>query len=174
MDDTHRRFLDSTLPHLDIIYRVARHSGAAHWQAEDLVQETYLHAFRAFESHKGPSTRAWLVAICLNLARSEGRRRSHRVVEQPFEGFSEPIQHGSDVFDEVAQGFQREAIAGALRRLPDDQRIAIVLMDLAGHSAAEVALLLSCPRGTVLARVHRGRRRLATLLAEEGAEHGLL
>jgi RNA polymerase sigma-70 factor (ECF subfamily) len=49
-----------------------------------------------------------------------------------------------------------------------------VLMDLAGHSAAEVALLLSCPRGTVLARVHRGRRRLAALLTEEGAELGLL
>ena len=81
MDDNGRAFLEAALPHIDAVYRVARHTSRDHHHAEDLVQETYLRAFAAFASHRGPSTKAWLVTICLNLARSEGRRRARRVVE---------------------------------------------------------------------------------------------
>ncbi len=72
MDDQGRAFLEAALPHLDAVYRVARHAARDHHHAEDLVQETYLRAFAAFDSHRGPSTRAWLVTICLNLARAMG------------------------------------------------------------------------------------------------------
>ena len=58
------------MPHLDVVYRVARHTSRDHHHAEDLVQETYVRAFAAFAGHRGPSTKAWLVTICLNLARS--------------------------------------------------------------------------------------------------------
>jgi RNA polymerase sigma-70 factor (ECF subfamily) len=169
-DFREKEFLEATLPHLDTLYRVARHIGADRWNAEDLVQETYLRAFAAFDTHVGPSTRAWLVTICVNLARSEGRRRSRRVAESPAAATDledlEPI--GPDVYHQVQARLDKEAVVRALEGLTGEQRRAIVLMDLAGHTAAEVAEMLGVPRGTVLARVHRGRRRLARVLAAEG------
>ncbi len=90
MNDEGRSFLDAALPHLDVVYRVARYASKDHHRAEDLVQETYLRAYAAFASHRGPSTKAWLVTICLNLARSEGRRRARRPVEAPLPTSSRP------------------------------------------------------------------------------------
>ena len=167
MEEPRQAFLEATLPHLDVLYRVARHAGNDHHRAEDLVQETYLRAYANFASHRGPSTRAWLVAICLNVARSEGRRRSRRVVESPLPEADVYPAVGPGVADEVLADLDAEQVARALGRLPDEQRMAIVLMDLAGLTAAEVADQLGCPRNTVLSRVHRGRRRLATLLSRE-------
>jgi RNA polymerase sigma-70 factor, ECF subfamily len=170
VDNAEQEFLEATLPHLDTVYRVARHLGVDRWTAEDLVQETYLHAFAGFSRHVGPSTRAWLVTICYNLARSEGRRRARRVVEHlaTVEDPDSAIPGASDVNQEVQARLDREVVARALSTLGEDQRLAIVLMDLAGHSASEVAQMLGVPRGTVLARVHRGHRRMARLLAEQG------
>lgn len=103
MDKPEQEFLEATLPHLDTVYRVARHLGADRWNAEDLVQVTYLRAFAGFSCHVGPSTRAWLVTICHNLARSEGRRRARRVVEH-LAALEDPHSAGpsdSDVNREV-------------------------------------------------------------------------
>jgi RNA polymerase sigma-70 factor, ECF subfamily len=173
MDETGHEFLDATLPHLDVLYRVARHAGRDHHQAEDLVQETYLRAYAAFASHRGPSTRAWLVAICLNLARSDGRRRSRRVAESPLAEEDVLPAEDRDVADEALAGLDAERVGRGLSRLPEEQRLAIVLMDLAGLTAAEVAAQLRCSRNTVLSRVHRGRRRLATILSREDAGRDL-
>jgi RNA polymerase sigma-70 factor (ECF subfamily) len=167
MDDQGRAFLEATMPHLDAVYRVARHTSRDHHHAEDLVQETYMRAFAAFDSHRGPSTKAWLVTICLNLARSQGRRRARRVVETALPEHYEPEATGASVPEEALASIDRSAVSRALARVPDEQRQAIVLMDLAGHSASEVAEMLGCPRNTVLSRVHRGRQRLAALLVEE-------
>jgi DNA-directed RNA polymerase specialized sigma24 family protein len=82
VDQKESTFLEATLPHLDALNRVAHHLCADHHRAEDIVQETYLHAYASFGTHNGPSTRAWLLAICVNVARSEGGRRSRRVVEE--------------------------------------------------------------------------------------------
>ena len=76
MNDEGRAFLDATLPHLDVVYRVARYASKDLHRAEDMVQETYLRGYAAFGSHRGPSTKAWLVTICLNLARSEAAGQS--------------------------------------------------------------------------------------------------
>jgi RNA polymerase sigma-70 factor, ECF subfamily len=167
MDDQGRAFLEAALPHLDVVYRVARHTSRDHHHAEDLVQETYLRAFAAFSSHRGPSTRAWLVTICLNLARSEGRRRARRVVETSLPEQQEPEAPGASVSEEALANIDRAAVSRALAQVPEEQRLAIVLMDLAGHSASEVAEMLGCPRNTVLSRVFRGRQRLASLLVGE-------
>ncbi len=169
MDENGQEFLEATLPHLDVLYRVARHAGHDHHRAEDLVQETYLRAYSAFASHRGPNTRAWLVAICLNVVRSDGRRRARRVAESPFPEADVYPAGGRDVEEEALAGLDGKRVGQALRRLPEEQRLAIVLMDLAGLTAAEVAAQLHCPRNTVLSRVHRGRRRLAALLSREDA-----
>lgn len=158
MEENHRALLGATLPHLDAVYRVARYAGIGSWQPEDLVQETYLRAFAGFTGHTGPSTRAWLITICLHVARSEGRRRSRRVAEQTIGDGEDLRPSGTDVFAEVQAGLDSEAVHRALQSLPTDQRLAIVLMDLNGFTAAEVAEMLSRPRGTILARGHLRER----------------
>ncbi len=84
MGGDHRAFLDATLPHLDVVYQVARHAAGNGQDAEDLVQETYLRAYAAFGSFRGGNTRAWLAAICLNAGRSQARRRRLRPWDTSF------------------------------------------------------------------------------------------
>jgi RNA polymerase sigma-70 factor (ECF subfamily) len=175
----HRAFLDATLPHVDAVYQVARQVAGAGQEPEDLVQETYLRAYAAFGSYRGENTRAWLAAICLNAARSEARRRRRRPRELPAGELLDALAltrpaggEAADVADVVIAGLDARAVSGCLALLPEPQRLCIVLMDVAGYTAAETAQALGCPRGTVLARVHRGRRRLARLLAEAGVSHG--
>jgi RNA polymerase sigma-70 factor (ECF subfamily) len=162
--DDHRMFLDATLPYLDVVYRIARHAGADAWAAEDLVQETYLRAFAHFDQHRGGDTRAWLAAICLNVARSEARRRRRRPAEVPETEAEQLAGEPEEVIDHVLASLDRDAIEAGLARLPEQQRVCILLMDVAGYTARQAAQIVGCPRGTVLARVHRGRRRLAGLL----------
>jgi len=173
----HRAFLEATLPHVDVVYQVARHAAGAGQDPEDLVQETYLRAFAAFGSYRGENTRAWLAAICLNAARSEARRRRRRPWEVPAHALLDSLpvaraDEARDVADVVIAGLDAQAVAQCLAHLPEPQRVCLVLVDVAGYTAREAAEILGCPRGTVLARVHRGRRRLARLLAEAGVSHG--
>ncbi len=178
--DDHRAFLDATLPYVDVVYQVARHAAGNGQDAEDLVQETYLRAYAAFGSYRGENTRAWLAAICLNAARSEARRRRRRPWEVPAQDLLDVLPLGRadsgdavpDVADVVLASLDAQAVSRCLARLPEPQRVCIVLMDVAGYTARETAEAVGCPRGTVLARVHRGRRRLAQLLAEAGVSHG--
>jgi RNA polymerase sigma-70 factor (ECF subfamily) len=176
----HRVFLDATLPHVDVVYQVARQAARDGQDPEDLVQETYLRAYAAFGSYRGQNTRAWLAAICLNVARSQARRRRRRPWEVTGSGLLDVLPRSradggegtADVADVVIAGLESEEVSRCLGRLPEPQRVCIVLMDVAGYTAREAAEALGCPRGTVLARVHRGRRKLAQLLAEAGVSHG--
>jgi RNA polymerase sigma-70 factor (ECF subfamily) len=175
----HRAFLDATLPHLDVVWQVARHAAGDGQDPEDLVQETYLRAYAGFGSYRGGNTRAWLAAICLNAARSQARRRRRRLWEVPCPALLDvlPRSHtddresAPDVADVVIAALDAEKVSRYLGLLPEPQRVCIVLMDAAGYTAREAAEVLGCPRGTVLARVHRGRRKLAQLLAEAGVSH---
>lgn len=166
--DAHQVFLEATLPHLDAVHNVARRFARDGHHADDLVQETYLRAFAAFATHDRRSTRSWLVAICLNAARSDGRRARVRAAELLVADNPEPTVLADDVGDAAAASWDRDAIVRALTTIPDEQRVAVVMMDIAGLTAQEVADALGCPRGTVLARVHRGRRKLAVELERDG------
>ena len=167
MGEQDRPFLDETLPYLDLLYRVARNAGQDHHRAEDVVQETYLRAYAAFDQRRSDNTRAWMVSICLNLIRSEGRRRQRRVTEAPLFESAEVEATGLGVPEEAIASLDREAVSRALTQLPRDHRLAIVLMALAGLTASEAAEALGCPRNTVLSWVHRGRKRLAAHLVEQ-------
>ena len=179
MSSDHRAFLDATLPYLDVVYQIARYAAGDGQEPEDLVQETYLRAYAGFGSFRGGNTRAWLAAICLNAARSQARRR-RRPWEMPAPepldalplGGADGGEAAPDVADVVIAGLDAQAVSRCLALLPEPQRVCIVLMDVAGYTARETAQALGCPRGTVLARVHRGRRKLARLLAEAGVSHG--
>lgn len=174
MSERRRSFLDVTLPHLDSLYRLARRVTRDRDAAEDLVQETYLRAFAHYGEGAVENPKAWLTTICLNLVRSDARKRSRQPGLVPLENVEREIPAAEDVFDQARAALTRDEVESALASLPEQQRLAIVLMDLVGHSASEVAALLDCPRGTVLARVHRGRRRLAVLLSQRGIGRDVL
>lgn len=168
-----RLFLDATMPHLDVLFAIARNFARDPNRAEDLVQETFLRAYSAFETHDGKHTKAWLATICVNLARDHSRRRAVRVVEEPMPASLDFADETRGVADEAIAQLERGAVARALAQLPSEQREAIVLMDIAGQSAQEAADAVGCPRNTILSRVHRGRRRLALLLDPEEVDRGL-
>jgi RNA polymerase sigma-70 factor, ECF subfamily len=158
-------FLEAALPHLDAVTQLARHLTGQRCDAEDLVQETYLRAYARFDEYRGGSMRAWLAAICLNAARSERRRTARRPRELLDAEPEQPAGTSEDpVADAALDHLDRATVRAGLAKLPEPQRLCIVLMDIAGYTASETATLLGCPRGTVLARVHRGRARLAGIL----------
>jgi RNA polymerase sigma-70 factor (ECF subfamily) len=153
-------FLQATLPALDLVHNLARRFGHERADAEDLVQDTYLRAWQAWTNGNRPQqVEAWLATICLNLGRDRLRRASKRL-----EVVGDPAQEPAAEVD-VAR------VERALWMLSEEQRIAIALMDIVGFTAAEVTTITGSPRGTVLARVHRGRKALARLVGEEARRH---
>ncbi len=158
----HEEFLAATLPSLDLVYSLARRIAAERDEVEDLVQETYLRAFEAWVGHRRPrKVEPWMATICLNAGRSRLRRAWNREIPTG----SEPLEPDpASVEDQVMAEIRRSVVHDALSRLPPEQRVAIALMDLSGFTAAEAARITGAPRGTILARVHRGRKRLAKLL----------
>lgn len=165
--DSREEFLAATLPCLDLVYNLARRSMPDRELVEDLVQETYVRAFEAWRLRRRPKrVEPWLATICLNAGRSYWRRASTR-----REVTTEDVDLGPTPSNEVEDLAMARIRAGlvheALWQLSDEQRVAITLMDLNGFSASEVARMTGSPRGTVLSRVHRGRKRLAQLLAKE-------
>ncbi|MGH2693225.1 MAG: RNA polymerase sigma factor [Actinomycetota bacterium] len=159
----HDDFLAATLPALDLVYNLARRMVGGSVEVEDLVQETYTRAFQAWSDGRKPrKVEPWIATICLNAGRSWLRRSSHWR-EIPTE-HDQSMADVTDVEEEAIDRVRRTQIDRALWKLPEEQRVAISLMDLCGFTASEVARMTGSPRGTVLARVHRGRKKLAVLL----------
>jgi RNA polymerase sigma-70 factor (ECF subfamily) len=165
------RFLQSTLGAMDLIYNIARRVVPRGDDVDDLVQETYLAAFRAWTEGRRPrKVEPWLATICLNLARSGYRRRSRRPLEVPLDEAAEAVDRSSDTETEALAMMERGLVHEALWSLPEGQRVAIALVDLAGLSPGEAAQVMGTPRGTVLSRLHRGRRSLALLVRDRIGE----
>jgi RNA polymerase sigma-70 factor (ECF subfamily) len=163
-------FLKATLGAIDLVYNIARRVAPRREDAEDLVQETYLAAFRAWQARRRPQKiEPWLATICLNLARSSYRSRARRPREVVWEELS-TFPSDADAEDEALARLDRRAVHEALWKLGEQQRVAIALVDLAGFSTLEAARILRVPKGTVLSRLHRGRKVLASLLGEDVEE----
>jgi RNA polymerase sigma-70 factor (ECF subfamily) len=168
MREAHDEFLRATMGSMDLVYNLARRFADRPEDAEDLVQETYLAAYRAWRDHRRPRrVEPWIATICLNLGRSRYRtqRRHPSEVSIDDRDFRAPATADPERAAEAA--LDRHALNEAMWRLPDDQRVAISLVDLAGLTTREAARAMGTPRGTVLSRLHRGRRGLAALLWDE-------
>src|SRR2546428_498888 len=160
-------FLAATLPSMDLVYNIARRTTPRREDAQDLVQETYLAAFKAWTEHRRPrSVEPWLATICLNLARSRFRHRARRPQEISWEAVGARAA-SDDPATEAIERLDSEALHRTMWALAEEQRLAIALVDLCGFSTAEAARIMGTPRGTVLSRLHRGRRALATLLTRD-------
>jgi RNA polymerase sigma-70 factor (ECF subfamily) len=142
--------------------------------AEDTTQDAFIAAYRRLDSFRGGSFRSWLFRIAVNASYDELRSRRSR----PSVSIDEPAVGGERTFDvadkmplpadRAEQAELRRAIDEALARLPQEQRLAIVLCDVEGMDYAEIALVMRCSLGTVKSRIARGRARLRVLLLERG------
>src|SRR2546426_5242065 len=168
--DPQEDVLNSVMGAMDLVCNIARRMVPGSEDARDLVQEAYLAAFAAWTKGRKPDrVEPWLATICLNLARSSYRRRSHRPQEVPLES-ARSIPDPSDPERAALASLEAAALRRAMWSLDDGQRVAITLVDLAGLSTKEAAVAMGTPRGTVLSRLHRGRRSLALLLEDEVKE----
>ena len=170
------RFEEEALALADQVYRVARRFVSTREEAEDLVQDTYARAFRSWQSYTpGTNLRAWLLRILTNLNVDRGRRLQRRPDEMPLEENDYYLANkvaesaGEQVLEEdrVVERLSQDSIVTALSALPDDFRDVVVLVDIGDFSYADAAQILDIPIGTVMSRLHRGRRLLKASLAEE-------
>ena len=167
------RFAEEVLELADQVYRVARRLVPTREEAEDLVQETYARAFRSWRSFTpGTNLRAWLFRILTNLNIDRGRRDQRTPDTQPIEEgdyyLYNRLEEAGQVTDEerVVQRLSQDSIVDALSALPHNYRDVVVLVDIGDFSYQDAAQILDIPIGTVMSRLHRGRRALKAELAE--------
>ncbi|MDX6513178.1 MAG: polymerase sigma-70 factor, subfamily [Gaiellaceae bacterium] len=172
------RFEEDALALADQVYRVARHLAGSREEAEDLMQEAYARAFRSWRSFTpGTNLRAWLLRILTNLNIDRGRRAQRAPDTQPLEEGDyflynklESATDGPTDEDRVVQRLSQDSIVTALSAVPHDFRDVVVLVDLGEFSYQDAAQILDIPVGTVMSRLHRGRRILKRELADEALE----
>ncbi len=164
------RFEETALPHLDTLYRFALRLSRHPEDAEDLVQETMLKAFRAFDRFEaGTNIRAWLYRILANTHYNRWRRRAHEhqaARMPPDDPFHEDVVSGSTMrcLRDPVGAMQQPLLAGEVRRavdrLPDEFRAVLALAEFEGCSYREIADAMDTPIGTVMSRLHRARKML--------------
>jgi RNA polymerase sigma-70 factor (ECF subfamily) len=166
------RFEEEALELADQVYRVARRLVSTREEAEDLMQETYARAFRAWRSYQpGTNLRAWLLRILTNLNIDRGRRQQRTPDQRPLEEgdyflYNKLEENGDSDAERVDKRLSQDDAVGALSAVPHDFRDVIVLVDIGDFSYADAAQILDVPIGTVMSRLHRGRRILKRELAE--------
>ncbi len=170
------RFEEEALEFADQVYRVARRFVSTREEAEELVQDTYARAFRSWRSFTpGTNMRAWLLRILTNLNVDRGRKIQRSPDLQPLEEGDYYLANklaaveGEQVLeqDQVVERLSQNGVVDALADLPHDFRDVVVLVDIGEFSYADAAQILDVPIGTVMSRLHRGRRILKQKLAEE-------
>jgi len=174
------RFEEEALALSDQVFRVARHLAASREDAEELVQETYARAFRSWRSYTpGTNLRAWLLRILTNLNIDRGRRSQRAPQTTPLEANDYYLYDklaadadGGGTTDEerVVERLSQDDIVSALSAVPHDFRDVIVLVDIGDFSYQDAAQILDIPIGTVMSRLHRGRRILKRELADSVLE----
>jgi len=184
--DSAASFEAEALPHLDAVYRFALRLSGAPDQAEDLVQETFLRAYKSWGQYtRGTAAKSWLFTICRNVfLRARERRQRHNEIvtenvgrEGPGANPVNPIWVsvlGVDPEGDFFESIVDERIMEAIDDLPEEYRTAVVLSDLEGLPYADIAELMEVPVGTVKSRLFRGRRQLQTILYDYAVEMGYI
>jgi RNA polymerase sigma-70 factor, ECF subfamily len=173
------RFEEEALELSDQVYQVARRLTGSREEADDLVQETYARAFRAWRSFEpGTNLRAWLFRILTNLNIDRGRKIQRSPDTQPLEEtdyflynkLEESTGDGTPDERRVVERLSQNDAVEALAELPHNFRDVVLLVDLADFTYSDAAQILDIPIGTVMSRLHRGRRMLKQSLAQAAVE----
>jgi RNA polymerase sigma-70 factor (ECF subfamily) len=162
-------FEQHVLPEIEVLFRVARSLTRHDADAEDLVQDTLIRAYRAVDRFDGRHPRAWLLTILRNTHINRNRRQRPELLRDP-DGTARELHDvaSTEVADaSVEAGFDAE-IEQALAELDEPFRRVVELVDLAGLSYAETAEVLGVPTGTVMSRLHRARGRIRDRLDRAG------
>jgi RNA polymerase sigma-70 factor (ECF subfamily) len=178
-------FSDLAMPYMGPLYSAALRMTRNPADAEDLVQETYLRAYRAFDSfQEGTNLKAWLYRILTNTFINQYRAAKRRPEQSDIEdvedlylyrrlGGLEAAMAGRSPEAEVLEGIPDTEVKEALESLPEQFRMAVLLADVEGFAYKEIAEILEIPIGTVMSRLHRGRKQLQKRLWEYAVERGL-
>jgi RNA polymerase sigma-70 factor (ECF subfamily) len=180
------RFEELTLPHLKSLYGLAVRLTGDGAAAEDLVQETYLKALQAFPTLRNPErSRSWLFQILSHLVTDRPRTGEREILTgdlTELDRFSlyhaiadeDPFPYSDHLHEDFLAHFQDEEVRRALLALPEEYRVPLVLVYAEGMSYRELATTLGCPIGTVMSRLHRGRKILERELWECAKRRGLV
>ena len=182
-EQTRGLFEEQALPFLDQLYAAAMRMTRNPSDAQDLVQETFVKAFSAFAQYEqGTNLKAWLYRILTNTFINAYRKKQR----EPYQGTIDELEDwqlggaesttatsGRSAEAEAIDHLPDSAVKDALQSIPEDFRLAVYFADVEGFSYQEIAEIMKTPIGTVMSRLHRGRRLLRELLAGYAAERGL-
>ena len=181
--DLEERFTEEAMPLLDQLYGGALRMTRNPQDAEDLVQETYLKAFKAFDSFKpGTNLKAWLYRIMTNTYINTYRKKQRRPLETSAEDVTDRQLYTTSSHDstglqsaevEALKNLPDKQIADAMNSLSDDYRMVVYYADVEGLAYKEIAEVMDIPLGTVMSRLHRGRKQLRELLKDVAKEQGI-
>src|ERR1700752_3604503 len=179
-------FAEQAMEYMPSLYSAALRMTRNPSDAEDLVQETYLKAYRAFGTfNEGTNLKAWLYRILTNTYINSYRARRRRPEQVDLDdvedlylyrrlGGLEAANAGRSAEEQVLEHFTEGDVKAAVEALPDQFRMAVLLADVEGFSYKEIADILDVPIGTVMSRLHRGRRALQKTLHDFGMQRGLV
>jgi RNA polymerase sigma-70 factor (ECF subfamily) len=184
-DDDRRRFQQEALPLLDSLYAGALRMTRNPADAEDLVQETMLRAYRSFDRFEpGTNLKAWLFRILTNAYINVYRKRQRepqKVSQEDVEDFDlyQELKDHDPQFSETPESIVLgnlvdSDITDAIDDLPEQFRLAVVLSDIEGFTYAEMAEIMDVPMGTVMSRLHRGRKALQKRLWDLARDRGIV
>ena len=176
-------FEEQAMEHIDKLYAHAMRKTGNRVDANDLVQETYLKAFAAFDQfQQGTNIKAWLHRILENTYINQYRKLQNQPNYSPLEDLedwqlgdaeSRTATSSRSAEAEAIDHLPASAVKDALQAIPEDFRAAVYLVDVEGYSYQEVADIMDTPTGTVMSRLHRGRKLLREQLADYAREQGI-